>query len=350
MSATKHRPYLRSRIGEKLVSAGMMPVLRPLHDRGRVPIVVLAYHRVTPLAQLAGDVNPFDQDLVSAVPEEFEWQMQHLVDNFDVIPLSRLVEHLSGRKIITRASVVVTFDDGFSDNYTYAYPILKKLNVPATIFLSTEMVDSGAAIWFQLVSYLMMKSPVGSILVDGLEDRLPTSNDEETRRGDARRLQRYMKSLPHRRFQAILAELKTAMPPETLPESLQEARAITWEQAKEMTSGGIQFGSHTVSHGILAKMEEADQQFELGQSKRRIEEMLGTTVYSIAYPVGRFASINDNVFYHTSCAGYRLAACYEPGVNWSKQMNPLCLLRQNVELSTTRSRFRALVGLPNWIR
>jgi peptidoglycan/xylan/chitin deacetylase (PgdA/CDA1 family) len=350
MNTIRHRPYLRSRIGDALVAAGLMPVLWPFHNRGRLPIVVLAYHRITPPEQEHSKINPFDSDLISATTEDFEWQMRYLRDHFEVVPLTRLVAHLSGRDPIDRPSVIVTFDDGFRDNYTYAYPILKELGIPATIFLSTEMVDSREAIWFQMVSFLMMKSDPQSIQVEGIPERLPRSNDAQIRRSDARMLQKHLKSLPHRKFQSTLVDLKTYMKSDNSFDDLDDAVAITWEQAREMQENGIHFGSHTVTHGILSRMDQAEQQRELIQSKRRIEEALGKPVQAIAYPVGRFSSINDDVLYETSCAGYRLGACYESGVNWANQLSPLCLLRQNVELSTTRSRFKAMVGLPNWIR
>lgn len=353
MNPVRHRPYLRSRIGDALVAAGLMPILRPFHNRGRIPIVVLAYHRITPHEQEHSRINPFDSDLISATTEDFEWQMRYLRDHFQVVPLTRLVSHLSGRDRIDRPTVIITFDDGFRDNYTYAYPILKELGIPATIFLSTEMVDSREAIWFQMVSFLIMKSAPQSIQVEGIPERLPRSDDPQIRRSDARMLQKHLKSLPHRKFQSTLTDLKTYMKIDNAHsdlDDLDDAVAITWEQAREMQENGIQFGSHTVTHGILSRMDQVEQQRELIQSKRRIEEALGKPVQAIAYPVGRFSSINDDVLYETSCAGYRLGACYESGVNWATQLSPLCLLRQNVELSTTRSRFKAMVGLPNWIR
>lgn len=353
VSEIRPRPYLRSRIGDALVAAGLMPILRPIHNRGRVPIVVLAYHRITPREQEHSKINPFDSDLISATTEDFEWQMRYLRDHYQILPLTHLVAHLSGRDRIDQPSVIITFDDGFRDNYTYAYPILKELNIPATIFLSTEMVDSREAIWFQMVSFLMMKADPQSIPVEGIAERLPRSNDAQIRRSDARMLQKHLKSLPHRKFQSTLTDLKLSMKHENSLGALgdlDDAVAITWDQAREMQEHGIQFGSHTVTHGILSRMEQSEQQRELVQSKRRIEEALGQTVQAIAYPVGRFSSINDDVLYETSCAGYRLGACYESGVNWANQLSPLCLLRQNIELSTTRSRFKAMVGLPNWIR
>lgn len=69
-------------------------------------------------------------------PADFEWQIKYLYENkYNVIALSQLVE-----KKIPKNSIVITFDDGYEDNFTFAYPILKKYNFPATIFLTTGRI------------------------------------------------------------------------------------------------------------------------------------------------------------------------------------------------------------------
>lgn len=93
-------------------------------------ILVLAYHSIS------------DRDYDHAVtPEMFEWQLSLLTKHFNVIPARKLVEMLrEGQRIPKGNYAVVTFDDGFEDNYINAFPILKRLKIPATIFLITSFV------------------------------------------------------------------------------------------------------------------------------------------------------------------------------------------------------------------
>jgi peptidoglycan/xylan/chitin deacetylase (PgdA/CDA1 family) len=350
LNSTKPQRYLRSRIAEKLMGLGALPVLKFLHNRGRTPIIVLGYHQVRPIQKTDAVADPFDQDLISATPAEFEWQMRYISEHYNIIPLTRLIEHISSKQPISKPSVVVTFDDGFSDNYVHAFPILKKYKIPATIFLATDMIDKRQTIWFQMVSVLMMRSKVGSLLFDGLTQTLPIADDEQSRRQSGRLLQRHIKSLTNDQFQMMVQRLRSYLESLDQADQFLEAQAITWPQAKEMSQAGVQFGSHTVTHGLLSKMDESCQRFEVEESKRRIESMLDIKIQTIAYPVGRFSAINETTFYLAARAGYRIGACYEPGINWANSLNPLCVLRQNVEISTTRDHFKALVGLAAWIR
>lgn len=106
--------------------------------RSNNKLIVLAYHRI-----MEFDENfPFDIELISARPQQFEKQIKHISKYYSPITIEELCEcHRTKSKIPDR-SVLITFDDGFYDNYEYAFPVLKKYNVPATIFVSTDYIDS----------------------------------------------------------------------------------------------------------------------------------------------------------------------------------------------------------------
>lgn len=76
----------------------------------------------------------------SVSPSEFEWQLQHLKQNFEMLSLSYFLQILDGTRTLIRDAVLLTFDDGVEDNYTNALPILQKYGVPAIIFLATDYV------------------------------------------------------------------------------------------------------------------------------------------------------------------------------------------------------------------
>jgi len=96
-------------------------------------IRILAYHKVNDSGTGALDVPV----------KNFEQQMEYLkIHRYNVISLDELVEKLRNKKMVKEKSVVLTFDDGHRDNYTFAYPVLKKYNFPATIFLTTSYIGS----------------------------------------------------------------------------------------------------------------------------------------------------------------------------------------------------------------
>jgi len=104
-------------------------------------LTILMYH----------SVNPTYHNSVS--PASFEKQLQYLLSNFDVISIYELIACLKGEKGLDRNSIALTFDDGYEDNYLYAYPILKKYGCQATIFVCTGLVDGSVDITVRAKKY-----------------------------------------------------------------------------------------------------------------------------------------------------------------------------------------------------
>ena len=99
-------------------------------------ILVLAYHRI-----LSTDENSpyqYDEELISTDSEGFKWQINFLKKHYDVINFAELSKRLADRKTFTGRELLITFYDGFSDNYSNVFPILKSDNVPSTFYISTD--------------------------------------------------------------------------------------------------------------------------------------------------------------------------------------------------------------------
>jgi peptidoglycan/xylan/chitin deacetylase (PgdA/CDA1 family) len=94
-------------------------------------LTILTYHSIS------NEVEPDE----TVTPEEFEKQLQYIKGNFKVIPLEEAVEYIQTDIERVAGSIVITFDDGYSDNYHYAYPLLKKHSFPATIFLISDFIN-----------------------------------------------------------------------------------------------------------------------------------------------------------------------------------------------------------------
>lgn len=102
-----------------------------LSSRYTVPIMM--YHHVAGTRAVRAD---------TVSPQRFEWHMAYLRDNhFHVLSLDTLAQAIRQKKPLPARSVVITFDDGYEDNYTHAFPILKKYRFPATIFVSSDLMD-----------------------------------------------------------------------------------------------------------------------------------------------------------------------------------------------------------------
>jgi hypothetical protein len=140
----------------------------------------------------------------------------------------------------------------------------------------------------------------------------------------------------------IASRLETEIP----PEHLETVRPLNWEEVREMSSRGIEFGSHTVTHPILSKLAPDDLYFELGMSKRTIEERTGRPVTAVSYPNGKPNAFNEDTFRRAAELGYRFGVTYLPGVNPRDGMERFRIRRIAVEYECSASWFRGSVLIP----
>ncbi len=108
-------------------------------------LTVLAYHRIADVSDPGFDTYVSN---VSASPRAFRAQLDHVRRHFDVIDLERLLAWLEGSADLPRRSLLVTFDDGYRDNFEHAYPALRERGLPAVLFVTTGFVDSGRALYW----------------------------------------------------------------------------------------------------------------------------------------------------------------------------------------------------------
>ena len=106
---------------------------------GALPLRVLCYHSVNSIYSV--ECDPIH-------PELFEDHIQYICANYEPVGIDEIIEHLNGTKLLNEKSVLITFDDGYVDNFVFAYPILQKYNCPAVIFLVSNFVNQE----FQLIN------------------------------------------------------------------------------------------------------------------------------------------------------------------------------------------------------
>ena len=195
-----------------------------LQNKYVVPILV--YHHVDYVLEGTLSLN-------SVSPSNFKRQMRYLrAHDFIILRLYELVTLIESGEPIPHKSVVVTFDDGYEDNYKFAFPILRDLEIPATIFVVSDIVGTPGY--------------------------------------------------------------------------------LTWDQIKEMQGHGIFIGSHSRRHTYLPDVTYEQQVDEIKTSKRIIEDKLGTSINSFAYPSGGF---NNQIKKIVKEAGYKAACATNRGFN-----------------------------------
>lgn len=241
-------------------------------------LTVLIFHRV-----LAQRDELWPEEWVAA---EFERVCQWMSEWFHVLPLDEAAERLAAGQLPPRAACI-TFDDGYADNQTIACPILSKHGLCATFFVSTGYLDGGR-MWNDTITETMRCTQQGAMEFRGERLRslsvLPAQSADDKRAGLRALIQliKYMK--PGERSEAIAELLEASgVSLEELPSNLM----MRSEQVQALRTCGMQIGAHTVNHPILARLGEAAAECEIGESRERLEALLGEKVGLFAYPNGR---------------------------------------------------------------
>ncbi len=321
--------------------------LTPLVSRLRSLCVrdlpILAYHRiwdVTDEARFAYDV-----ELISASVADFTWQMQHVAEHFTPITFATLGRILDGEVPCPPRPIVITFDDGFEDNYQHAFPILQAVGIPATIFVSTDYIGTNKTYWFDQLAHMLLTTDKSCLDLADLGQHWLLSDIPSRRVAIADLLDR-LKRIPNAERLAVLAAVEIQLGGHFNESATSDSSPMNWRQVREMADAGIEFGSHTVSHPILANLTADDLRTELTESKRVLEEQIRQPVTTISYPVGYSFAFNDQVCSAVRDAGYRFATSYISGNNRLSSLDNVRLRRLHVERDTRRDYFAALLQLP----
>jgi peptidoglycan/xylan/chitin deacetylase (PgdA/CDA1 family) len=245
---------------------------------------------IIPYHMIVDEPNGFYPETSTA---DFEKQIAHLVKNYRIISLDEIVERVKNKKSLRRC-VAITFDDGFRNNYEKAYPILKKYDVPATIFLTTGYIDSGTAPWFIKLRFLFMQTAKThfNLSHNGTNISLPMNTISEKIAASDRAMA-YLKNCHDQDRLPLLDRLCEELGVSTF--GLNDLM-LTWDQIKEMAAHKISFGAHTISHPILSRISIEIAERESLNSKNTIEEEIGKTVTSFAYPFGKKSQYTPQIF------------------------------------------------------
>ena len=322
---------------------GVTSALRALRQTFSSEVTILAYHRILDVPN--EDEFPFDIELVSASVSQFNQQMEYIKINYQPITFATLLTHLERDEKPPRRAAIITFDDGFADNYHNAFPVLKRLDMPATIFLSTDNIDRQETFWYEKLSYSVMTTNVDKITTPTFGSFM-VKKDPESRRKLIMEIITKLKLVPDEIRLTSLNNLYAQLLGNR--EWQEDARSgpLTWEQIKEMSASNIEFGSHSVSHPVLSRLPLAKLAFEVEHSKYRIESELQKQVQVIAYPVGGLEAFDENVRHAVKKAGYKLGVSYIPGIERPDKWDKYALRRVHVERYVDAHFFKAMLAAP----
>lgn len=253
-----------------LNATGLTALTRWLSSDG----LVLCYHNVVPET----DGGHSDRLGLHMPIRTFERQMRWLARHYAVVPLADFVNRLCrGERL--RGVAAVTFDDGYRGVFDHAWPLLRDLGIPATVFVVAEAPGRAEAFWWDDRDVLRAHSPA-----------------------------RYHHWLTELRGDSV-SIVESVMPARRAQPPLSRCRPASWQAIAEAARSGLDLGVHSATHRSLPALDEFAFRREVVESRDIIRRRTGVTAEFFAYPYGLW---NDRVREAVRSAGYRAAFTVEP--------------------------------------
>jgi peptidoglycan/xylan/chitin deacetylase (PgdA/CDA1 family) len=327
----------RDRLAGLLGRFGVLRALECIAHRGG--LLVVNYHRIG-----SPNGNPFDDAVFSATADEFRAQVRYLRDHFDLPSLDQLVEIQEAGFVMPRPMALITFDDGYRDNFDLALPVLREFGATAAFFIPTSYIQSPRLPWWDHIAYVIKQTRREEFTLE-----YPTHKLIDLRRTSrpnaVLEVLTYYKCARDVKERDFLEHLGESAEVDVDAKGLARDLFMSWDQIRMMNAEGMSIGSHTHKHEILSKLSESDQRAELVVSKQILEDELGRPVKTIAYPVGTPGTFNAVTKRLAQVAGYRIGFSYYGGINRTGHADPLDVRRTTVDITETFPLFRARAAL-----
>ena len=215
---------------------------------------------------------------VRAFSEHMHWLRKHC----EPIGPASLVEcSKQGRQ--ARPPVLVTFDDGYRDYHDLAYPILKKLGIPALVFLVTSLMDKGQMLWTDELQRAVMVSPAQKASCPWLDGTMVPLSSVASRRAWGEQARHFLKALPD---DSRAVELEKMFGEIGRPSPLARRRMLNWDEVRATLDLTV-YGGHTHTHPVLSRVQRSEAELEIRTCRDRILAETGRAPTYFAYPSGR---------------------------------------------------------------
>jgi peptidoglycan/xylan/chitin deacetylase (PgdA/CDA1 family) len=317
----------RERLADMLFKIRLTSILSRFSGHNKV--VILNYHRIRPAS--AATSTHFDDGLFSTDADQFFRQMNWLKQHTRILSEQDLIDQIVTNQYNDQKSrgpsVAITFDDGYLDNYSIAYPVLRSLEIPAIFFICTEMIWERKLRWWDVLAYLIKKCRKPSIVIDDHEYAL-----QNNQLNVIAYFIRQMKESPRDRIHNYIRLISEATEIDLPADDIQDGELMTRDQIREMAEHQMTIGSHAHTHQALSCLDIHEHQKELMASKQLLEEATDRPVKSLSYPFGLYQYVPLSIQDSARKCGYQLGFTSNFGVNYLNQINHMDLKRFSGEL------------------
>ena len=333
----------RSTFARVLDRAKVPNLLLQLRAHTRSPwITALTYHRVTNPA----DAAEFDQGVVDASPADFDGHLAFLGRWFNFVGIDDLFDFRRGGRL-PQNPLLLTFDDGYLDNFEIALPILKRHGAKAVFFIATHYLAERRLFWWDRISYLVKRSTKESLHLS-----YPRKESIALRRDRTPAIEKVLRvvkdhyALDLERFTEGVAEACGVSLSAGEERKAADRMLMTWDQVRALRAAGMDVQSHTSTHRVLQTLPPAELERELRGSRALLSEVLGEDVRAVSYPVGKALRYTPHIRTAVRSAGYELGFSNHTGINHIWDFDPLDARRISLEAALGDSYFRSMIALP----
>jgi peptidoglycan/xylan/chitin deacetylase (PgdA/CDA1 family) len=266
----------------------------------------------------------------------FEQHMRHIARRYRPVSADEVARAYRGVEKLPRRAVLVTFDDGYRDFGETAWPILRRYRIPAVLFVATGFPDRpDAEFWWDRIYRAFARCsrtrltvpPLGSLALDSAERRVRA----------ARRVQDYLKAIPHARAMALVERLcdELGAPPVN--------SALGWRELAALARDGVTLGGHTRTHPVLTRLPIEAARADIRAGREDLQREIGDAPSIFAYPFGAHDGALAEVVREE---GFALALSCRRGFSRIPLDDPHRIRRLNVTVRTSLPVLRMRMGRP----
>jgi len=287
-------------------------------------------HRVLPKRE-----DCYEPEMVTS-KEAFADFLDWLSENYRVVPLDVLVT-LRGKSSDRKKPIcAITFDDGWRDNFTHAFPLLKARGIPATIFLPVCFIGTNRRFWQERLWFCIREinklHSTSDVLGESVR-RFPWFAPDQKITSSYGSLKSFLMTRPSAEAEEFVEDLASIVG----VDGISDRAFLNWDEVRFMQESGISYGSHTLHHVLLTNAAPRTMNDEICQSRQELAERLKTDIFGFSYPWG---SANAVSRLQVENSGYTFAVTTESELV-SADTNPWLIPRLAVSSNILRSATQA---------
>ena len=247
----------------------------------------------------------------------FEKQMRYLNKYCSILSIDEVVNLYSKKAKITGEYFVVTFDDGFKNNFTNAFPILLKYNIPAIFYISTGMINSKNLFWVDQIECCVNNSTKKKFTININKRNYTFNLNNINNRAKALfTIKKICKKLSKEKKDDVITSLKEKLEIEPSVKFSKNYELLNWSDIRKMNKSKlIKFGAHTINHEILSYLSPKEMKKQISLSINKLGKELGEKVTHFSYPEGQKDHFDSSIIKYLKARGIVCSPSAISGVN-----------------------------------